>query len=85
MAKKKEKKDSDKKGFEYSNEVVGLLLILIAIIGIGGYGPAGNFVRSFAVFLVGNIYIFLLVALLIVGGYLILKRQVPNFFTFRIY
>ncbi len=83
MAKKKEKKDSDKKGFEYSNEVVGLLLILIAIIGIGGYGPAGNFVRSFAVFLVGNIYIFLLVALLIVGGYLILKRQVPNFFTAR--
>ena len=55
MAKKKTKKDSEKKKFEYTNEVVGIILILAAIIGIGAYGPAGNFIKSFAVFLVGNI------------------------------
>ena len=83
MSKKKKKKDSEKKKFEYSNEVVGIILILSAIIGIGGYGPAGNFIRSFAVFLVGNIYIFLLVAVLCLGGYLIVKRKSPNFFSLR--
>ena len=60
MAKKKKKKDDEKKKFEYSNEVIGIILILASIIGIGAYGPAGNFIRSFAIFLVGNIYVFLL-------------------------
>jgi len=83
VAKKKEKKDKDKKGFEYSNEVVGLILVLITIIGIGGYGPAGSFVRSFAIFLVGNLYIFLLVLLLVIGGYLIIKRKSPDLVTAR--
>ncbi len=83
MAKKKQKKDSEKKKFEYSNEIVGILIILLSIIGIGNYGPAGNFIRSFAVFLVGTIYIFLLIYLLFVGGYLILKRKTPNFFSLK--
>ncbi|MGM9882536.1 MAG: DNA translocase FtsK [Bacilli bacterium] len=83
MAKKKQKKDSEKKKFEYSNEVIGIILILSSIIGIGGYGPAGNFIRSFAVFLVGNIYIFLLAGVLVLGGYLILKRKSPNFGSLR--
>ena len=83
MAKKKQKKDSEKKKFEYSNEVIGIILILASIIGIGGYGPAGNFIRSFAVFLVGNIYIFLLVGLLALGGYVILKRKMPDFSNLR--
>ena len=63
MAKKKQKKQKDGAKFEYSNEVVGVLLILFSIIGIGGYGPAGNFIRSFAVFLVGVIYPLFLVFL----------------------
>ncbi len=82
MAKKKQKKDK-KKGFAYSNEVIGLLIILISIIGIGGWGLAGNFVRSFAVFLVGNIYLLLLILLFIVGCFLILKREKPKLFTTR--
>ena len=83
MAKKKKKKDEEKKKFEYSNEVIGIILILASIIGIGAYGPAGNFIRAFAIFLVGNIYIFLLMGLLILGGYLILKRKMPNFSNLR--
>ena len=83
MAKKKQKKDSEKKKFEYSNEVIGIILILASIIGIGAYGPAGNFIRSFAVFLVGNIYIFLLTAILVLGVYLIIKRKAPDFSSLR--
>ena len=83
MAKKKTKKDSEKKKFEYTNEVVGIILILASIIGLGAYGPAGNFIKSFAVFLVGNIYIFLLVGILVLGGYLIVKRKTPNLLNLR--
>lgn len=83
MAKKKKKKDEEKKKFEYSNEVIGIILILASIIGIGAYGPAGNFIRAFSIFLVGNIYVFLLFGLLLLGGYLILKRKMPNFSSLR--
>ena len=83
MAKKKQKKDSEKKKFEYTDEIVGILIILMSIIGIGNYGPAGNFIRSFSVFLVGTISPFLLIYLLIVGAYLILKRKSPNFFSMK--
>ena len=76
MAKKKQKKDKDK--FEYSNEVIGVLLILLSIIGMLGYGRAGNFIRSFAVFLVGIAYFPLLVGFLALGIYLIVKRNSPK-------
>ena len=83
MAKKKQKKQKDGAKFEYSNEVVGVLLILFSIIGIGGYGPAGNFIRSFAVFLVGVIYPLFLIFLLGIGVYLILKRKIPDLINSR--
>ena len=54
MAKRKQKKQ--KKKFEYWNEIVGILLILLSIIGMLGYGRAGNFVKGFSVFLVGVAY-----------------------------
>ena len=76
MAKKKQKKDKDK--FEYSNEIIGVLLILSSIIGMLGYGRAGNFVRSFAVFLVGIAYFPLLIAFFVLGIYLIVKRNSPK-------
>ena len=76
MAKKKQKKEKEK--FEYSNEVVGVLFVLLSIIGMLGYGVAGNFVRSFSVFLVGVAYFPLLVAFMFLGLYLIIKRKSPK-------
>ena len=55
----------------------------MSIIGIGNYGPAGNFIRSFSVFLVGSINTFFLIYLLIIGAYLVLKRKSPNFFSMK--
>ncbi len=83
MAKKKQKKEKESK-FEYSNEILGLFLILTAIIGIGAYGPVGNFVKSFAVFLVGIPYLFILLFILFIGGYLIVKRKMPNLVSGRL-
>ncbi len=82
MAKKKEKKEKEKK-FQYSNEIIGIFFILIAIVGICGFGRAGDFVKSFSVFLVGNGFLFLLAILLIIGCYLIIKRDNPNFFSIK--
>ena len=76
MAKKKQKKESQK--FEYSNEIIGVILILFSIIGMLGSGRAGNFIRSFAVFLVGIVWYWLLLAFLILGVYLIVKRKMPK-------
>ena len=84
MSKKKEKKDKDKKKFEYSNEVIGILIVLAGIVGIGSYGPVGHFISSFAVFLVGSLYILFLIGLVISGCYLIVKRAVPNFFSLKL-
>lgn len=84
MSKKKEKKDKDKKKFEYSNEVIGILIVLAGIVGIGNYGPVGHFISSFAVFLIGSLYILLLIGMVISGCYLIVKREVPNFFSLKL-
>ena len=80
MAKHKKKKET-KKGFAYSTELYGILFVLAAILGIGRYGPVGSMIASFSVFLVGVGYNILLLVLLILGFYLIIKREWPNFFT----
>ncbi len=83
MAKKKRKKQS-KKGFEYKLEVYGLLMLLASILGIGKYGPVGRIISSFALFLVGSIYMVLLVVFFIVGAYLLIKREWPDFFSTKL-
>ena len=83
MAKRKRKKQT-KKGFEYKLEVIGLVLLLASILGIGKYGPVGRMIASFALFLVGSIYMVLLVVLFIVGAYLLVKREWPDFFSTKL-
>ena len=70
MAKKKKKKEV-KKGFEHSAELYGILFVLMAILGVGKYGPVGRVIASFSLFLVGSLYIPLLVALFVICGNLI--------------
>lgn len=84
MSKKKTKKDENKKGFDRSNEVTGVILILISIIGICRYGVIGRLISSFAVFLVGTIYPAILVTIAIIGLYLIIKREMPSFLSSKL-
>lgn len=86
MAKKKKRKDSKKQGFEYTEELTGLILIILAILGIPPQplGFVGEIVASFAMFLVGTAYQILLVLVLFVGIYLIVKRKWPQFISSRL-
>ncbi len=83
MAKRKRKKVV-KKGFGYSAELYGIILVLIAILGIGMYGPVGRIFASFGLFLVGSLYMPFLLMLLIIGGYLLLKREKPDLFSTKL-
>ena len=83
MAKKKRKKQT-KKTFEYKSELIGLILLVLSVLGIGKLGVAGELVASFALFLVGSIYMVLLAVVFIVGGYLLIKREWPDFFSTKL-
>lgn len=86
MAKKKKRKESTSKKFPYMNELYGICLILLAILGIGMNKPlglVGKLSRAFAVFLVGSWDLVFLVACFILGGYLLIKRGWPKFLSSR--
>lgn len=83
MAKRKKRKVQNS-SFEHKNELIGILLILCAILGIGKYGLVGRAIASFALFLVGSLYMVLLLVLLIIGLYMIINRERPSFFTTKL-
>ena len=85
MSKKKKRKETKKEKNNYSYELIGLLLILIALIGcIPNTGIAGSMIGSFAIFLAGCWYLVILIGLMITGGYMIIKRDKPEFFTSKL-
>ena len=83
MAKKKKRKEV-KKDSSYLIELKGMLLILIAIIGICKFGIVGGFIQHFAAFFVGVAYNILLAVLFIIGIYMIIKRDYPIFFSSKL-
>lgn len=81
MAKKKKTKNSETEKVGFSVELTGLILILIGIIGFG-FGPVGSIIKKFAMFLVGGwAWIFLLIFILILGIYMLVKRNLPKFLS----
>ena len=85
MSKKKKRKEEGKTPKKYSTELFGLLLIIIALIGfIPKTGIIGNFISSFSSFLVGIWYGLFLIALIVIGIYMIIKREKPDFFTSKL-
>lgn len=84
MAKKKKRKEVKKDDTGYKNELIGLLFILSSIIGFGGFGLVGLGISDFCTFLVGNWYGLLLVSFFIIGAYMMIKREVPCFFTSKL-
>ena len=83
MAKRKKKKVVKNK-FKYTVELYGIIFMLCSILGLGKFGPVGEVIASFGLFLVGSIYMFLLVVLFVLGCYLLIKREWPDFFTSRL-
>jgi drug/metabolite transporter (DMT)-like permease len=68
--------------FQY--ELNGILLILIAIIGFGRYGIVGRFLSSASIFLVGYFYQLFLLAIAIIGFYMLIKSNKPKFFNSKL-
>ena len=85
MAKKKKRSEEKKTNKGYQVELTGLLLILIAIIGFGQFGIVGELITSFAAFLVGTWYNILMALVFIVGIYMMIKREKPDFFTSKLF
>ena len=83
MAKRKRRKVVKSK-FKYTTELWGIIFILMAILGLGKYGPVGRMIASFGLFLVGSLYMILLAVIGIIGLYLLIKREKPDFFSSKL-
>ena len=80
MAKRKRRR-SKKQKFEISIGLYAVLFIIVAILGIGKFGPAGRMIASFSLFLTGSTYMIFLFVLLILGIYVLFKGDWPDFFS----
>ena len=83
MAKRKRKKDSKKK-FAFSVEVYGIILVLIGVLGICGYGIGGKLICSFFAFLFGSLYLVPLIGLIFLGIYVMFAKEYPDFLSTKI-
>lgn len=81
MAKKKKRKEDTGNKVKFSSELTGLIFVLISVIGIGPFGPVGELIKSFAIFLMGTSWAVIITLILILGLYMVAKRDVPKFFS----
>jgi S-DNA-T family DNA segregation ATPase FtsK/SpoIIIE len=82
MAKKKKVKSEESESFQYSAELIGLILILIGLIGFG-FGVVGAFIKKFAMFLVGEWWPIILIFIIFIGSTMIIGRKKPKYFSQR--
>ena len=83
MAKRKRKKET-KKNLTLSIEVYSIILILIGVLGICGYGPCGKLICAFFAFLFGGLYLVPLIAIIIIGIYIMFQKHYPDFFSSKV-
>ncbi len=83
MAKRKRKKDTKKK-MSLSIEVYGIILVLIGVLGICGYGPCGKLICAFFAFLFGSLYLVPLVLIVLIGIYVLFNKEYPDFFSSKL-
>ena len=83
MAKRKKRKSVTSTKNKISIEFIGLILILIGVIGMGVFGPVGQIIKHFAIFLVGTYYNVLILSIIILGLYFIIKRENPKYYSPR--
>ena len=84
MAKKKVRKEV-KKESGAKIEIIGILLILIAIIGCCNFGDLAKIINGFAGFLGGVLWAVLLVFVGLIGAYMIVKRKSPDLLTTKLF
>ena len=84
MAKRKRRKQSSE--FRFPVEIEGIILIVIGIIGFLGYRAniLGSIFKGSAMFLMGNFYFIFLALIILAGGYMLIKRERPRYFSLRL-
>ena len=80
MAKKKKQDEEKKEPSGYIVELKGILLLLIAIIGLCPFGIVAEFIKGFSCFLFGTLWAPFLIFIGGVGVYTIIKRKYPKLF-----
>ena len=80
MAKRKRRAQKE---FKFPIELIGILLIVIGIIGFLGYKAniLGTIFKGFAMFLMGSFDFIFLALLIIIGGYMLFKREKPRYLS----
>ncbi len=81
MSKKKKRKEENKEQSGYVVELKGILLVLIAIIGLCPFGIVAEFIKGFSCFLFGTLWALFLVFVGAWGIYTIVKRKYPKILT----
>lgn len=86
MAKQKRRKSKSNTQFKRTVrfELIGLLLVALAAISMANLGAVGRAIVMFFRFFTGEWYMLCLIALIVIGGYLIWKRDIPFFFHQRL-
>ena len=82
MAKKRRRRRSAK--FKFSVEITGIIFILIGVIGLFDFGPIGHFFKNIGIFLNGNHYYVFMLLLSVLGIYMLIKGNIPNFFNSKL-
>lgn len=78
MAKKKKRKEENNESKGYIVELKGILLVLVAIIGLCPFGVVAEFIKGFSCFLFGTLWALFLVFIGLIGIYTIVKRKIPK-------
>ena len=84
MAKRgRKKKSTTKKKKDYMTILYGALFIIFCIAGLLGLGPVGNGIAAISMFCFGSLWFLILVLLLMLGLYLLIKREWCDFFSVK--
>ena len=80
MAKRKKRVQKE---FKFPIEIEGILLIVIGIIGFLGYKAniLGTIFKGFSMFLMGSFDFIFLGLIIIIGGYMLIKRERPRYLS----
>ena len=84
MAKRKRRRTRSGK-IQISVEIYALILIILAILGVGKLGPVGRLIASFGLFVSGSAFMIFLVLLFITGIYSFWKRDWPEFISTKMF
>ena len=84
MAKRKRRAQKE---FKFPIEIEGILLIVIGIIGFLGFKAniLGTIFKGFAMFLMGSFDFIFLGLIIIIGGYMLIKRERPKYLSAKFF